>query len=272
MSFICFNGQFLSASTPIFQAGNRSFKWGDGVFETIHVHKKKILLETLHFERLFLSLQILQLPHNQYNQQLLKEYILELSIMNECAENARVRVSIYRDDEKGSSFVMEATPLAPREFQWNEKGLSIDLYPHARKTMDAIANLKTNNYLTYILAGLFARQIQVDDAIVLNGVNRLCDSSKANIFLVKDNEIFTPSLSEGCINGVMRQFLMEQLNILGYRIYQTSLTEKDLSEADEVFLTNAIIKIHWVHHFRNKIYSSSDTFNIFRKIFSTIQG
>jgi len=263
----CFNGLFVPSNEPIFGVGNRGFRYGDGVFETIKVCKGEIMLKQYHFERLFLSLKILQIG-NPWNTSKLSELILELCRRNNCPDLARVRFAVFRNDAGEGEFVIEATSLLPEVNQWRDDGLIIDLYPYARKNADAFSNLKTSNFLPYVLAELFAREKGIDDAIVLNAFNRLADSSKANIFLIKRREVFNPALHQGCVSGVMRRMLLEQLKRNDYRIHQDEISEEELLEADEVFLTNSIYDIRWVRQFKGKSYRSEQGHLIYDKIIS----
>lgn len=269
MDFVCFNGNFLPADESLFTVQNRSFRYGDGVFETIKIYKGKILLEQFHYDRLFLSLKMLQIE-NTLNASDLPQLIFELCKKNNCIDLARVRLAVYRNDQSASEYIIEALPLSNEVNQWNEKGLVIDLYPYARKSADAFSNLKTANFLPYVLAELFANEKGVDDAVVLNAFNHIADSSKANIFLIKKNEIFTPALHQGCVSGVMRRFLLEELKKNNYRTHQQEISEQQLPDADEVFLTNSVYDMRWVKKFRDKNYSCGQSFSIYQKIVSPL--
>jgi branched-chain amino acid aminotransferase len=181
-------------------------------------------------------------------------------------ELARVRLAVYRNQESKAEFVIEASPLSKEMNQWKENGLTVDLYPHVRKNADAFSNLKTANFLPYILAENFAKERGIDDAIVLNAFNFIADSSKANIFLIRKNEIFTPALNQGCVSGVMRRFLIDELKKNGYRIHQQEISEEDLLNAEEIFLTNSIYDIRWVQRFRDKTYTPEQAFAVYQKI------
>lgn len=267
MDFICFNGSFFVADQPLFTAQNRGFRYGDGIFETMKIYKAAILLEQFHYDRLLLGLKLLQIE-NTTDVSVLSQLILDLCKKNNCIDNARVRLAVFRNNENKAEFIIEAFPLSIEAYQWNEKGLRIDLYPYARKNPDAFSNLKTANFLPYVLAELFAKEKQIDDAIVLNAFNHLSDSSKANIFLIKNKEIFTPALHQGCVSGVMRRFLLDELKKKGYKIHQQEISKQQLVDADEVFLTNSIYDMRWVDQFRNKNYSQENTFSIYDKIIS----
>jgi len=138
----------------------------------------------------------------------------------------------------------------------NDKGWRIDIYPDVRKSCDLLSNLKSNNYLPYIMAAMHAQRSSLNDCLVLNTYDRICDATIANIFWVHNNHICTPPLSEGGVAGVMRKYLLNQLQQSGYTTQETKCTENELLQADEVFLTNALYGIRWVRQFREKIYAS----------------
>lgn len=265
MDFVCLNGRFLPAGENLFNLQNRGFRYGDGIFETIKVCEGKILFEVYHFERLFLGLQMLQIK-NFLQPQTLSSEILDLCKKNNCTQLARVRLAVYRNEKNTAGYAIEALALSPENNQWNEKGLAIGVYPFARKSADAFSNLKTANFLPYVLAGLYAKEKGWDDAIVLNAQNYICDTSKANIFLIRENEIYTPALHQGCISGVVRRFLTDELKRTGIRVHQKEISEQDLLEADEVFLTNSIYEMRWVASFRNKNYLSQQGFSFYQKL------
>jgi branched-chain amino acid aminotransferase len=268
MDFVCFNGSFLPATEPLFTAQNRSFRYGDGVFETMKVCNGKIMLEQFHFERLVLSLKLLQIK-NTLDPLSLSQLILELCRRNNCVDRARTRLAAFRNSENKVEFVIEANSLSREMYQWNEKGLTIDLFPYARKNADALSNLKTASFLPYVLAELFAKERGIDDAVVLNAYNNLADTSKANIFLIIKNEIFTPALNQGCVAGVMRRYILEQLKN-SYRVHLDEISEEKLLTADEVFLTNSIFDIRWVEKFRQKIYTSTKALTFYQQIIAPL--
>jgi len=269
MEWVCFNGNYLPAGEALFNSRNRSFRYGDGLFETIKVFKGKILLEAFHFDRLFLGMKMLSIKTSLHPADVSK-LILELCQKNNCTDSARVRLAVFRNNQNLAEFIIEAVPLSGNTNQWNGKGLRIDLYPYARKCPDAFSNLKTANFLPYVLAEVFARENGIDDALLLNASDFICDSSKANVFLIRKGQIFTPALHQGCIAGTMRRYLLDQLKNEGYRIHQDEISEQQLAEADEVFLTNAIFDLRWVQSFRDRNYRAEESFSIYQKIISAL--
>src|SRR5262249_33824176 len=95
-----------------------------------------------------------------------------------------------------------------------------------------------------------------DDCLVLNSRERIADSSIANLFYVKGETIYTPPLSEGCVAGGMRRWLMESLPGEGLRVAEKPVAPEDLILADEGFLTNAIRGVRWVGNFAGTTYGS----------------
>lgn len=267
---VLLNNEFLPYGS-LLEPGNRGFRYGDGLFETIKVSAGKILLEEFHFDRLFMGLGLMRmngpstLPQDR---PALASALLDLCSRNNCPGLARVRLAVFRNSRGGADYLAEASPLPEEAVQWNEEGWTIDIFPYARKSADAFANLKTANHLPYVMAELFAREKGLDDALVLNGDNHICDSSKANIFLIKGDDILTPALHQGCVSGVMRRFLINELKEMGYSVKQQEVSEEDLRQAEEVFLTNAIRGIRWVRSFRDVSYRSSKVFSVWERLSS----
>ena len=122
------------------------------------------------------------------------------------------------------------------------------------------------------MAALYAKEIKLNDCLVLNTAGKIVDSTIANLFIIKENVIRTPSLDQGCVNGVMRRYLLESLSVAGYVISETSISIQDVATADEVFLTNAISGIRWVKQFANVNYGNAKTIEIYSRFVKTIHA
>jgi branched-chain amino acid aminotransferase len=174
---------------------------------------------------------------------------------------ARVRLVVFRGDgglydpvSLFPNYIIQSGALPPRSGELNENGLAIDVYPDGRKSCDSFANLKSNNYLLYVVAAFYARQHQLNDCLVLNSHDRIADSTIANLFYCKQGNIYTPPLTEGCVAGVMRRCLLETLPNAGFNVREKETTREDLEGAEEVFLTNALKGIKWVRSFGASTY------------------
>lgn len=267
MDTVFHNGIFVSGAA-VLPSGNRAFHFGDGLFETLKIRNGSILLKAFHFDRLFNGLRLLQIDSRELSADFLEKNILQLCERNHCLSAARIRLTIYRAEHTG--VLIESFLLSSGDNGFNEEGWKIDIYPHARKAMDALANLKSCSALPYTMAALFAKERGEDDSLLLNTGSALCESSIANVFLVKKGECFTPALHQGCVDGVMRRYLIEEIKMQGIPVHQTVLYEQDLLEADEVFLTNAIRGIRWVRFFRSREYGCHFSRNLYQNCVSTL--
>jgi len=272
MNSVSVNGKILSDLKPALLVSNRGYRYGDGLFETMKVITGKIILESLHFERLFNSLQVLKFKIPRlFTVEKIRNEILALASKNRCLQLARVRLSVFRghgglyenDQEKEPQYVIECWPLNESVNGLNENGFVIDIYPIARKSADIFSNLKTANFLPYAMAAIYAKENKLNECLVLNTAGNIADATIANIFIVKDGTILTPALSEGCVNGVMRKYLVKELNKANQDVKESILTENDIKNADEIFLTNAINGIRWVKQFRDKVYSNTRILEIY---------
>lgn len=264
MNWLYYNEAIIPAETPIISAGSRGLRFGDGLFETIKVVDSKMPLFDLHMERMNHGLEVLtmKLP-DHYTPDYITQIIPDLCSRNNISGAARVRITIFRGngtlfttEEPHASIIIQAEPLASEYLALNETGLIIDVCPGVQKSADQLANLKSNNYLPYVIAAQYARQHQLNDSLVLNTHGRICDGTISNIFRIHQNNIYTPPLSEGGVAGVMRKYLLTALPKAGYTVHEKICTPDELEAANEVFLTNALYGIRWVERFRNKVYTN----------------
>jgi branched-chain amino acid aminotransferase len=270
MSNFIYNGKVFNDGDAVISPDDRSFRFGDGVFETMRVENGNIRFADQHFHRLFTGLELLQIKTPKlFSASHLSQQVIELCKKNDHAA-ARVRLTVSRgmgglyDDAGQLNYVIQSWPLDPIEL--NENGLVIDVYEGARKCCDRLANCKTNNFLPYVMAALEAKNKKLNDCIVLNEHGRICDTTIANIFIIKEDVFETPSLDEGCIAGVMRAHIIHVLNNSGYTVIEKEITIEDIENASEVFLSNSIKGIRWVKQFRGSSYKNIMIKKIFPKV------
>ncbi|MFM2136313.1 MAG: hypothetical protein RL021_1713, partial [Bacteroidota bacterium] len=261
-NFLNYNGNILPADQPLFTAENRAFRYGDAVFETIRMMNGEILFFDRHLERLHRSMQLLGMEHHpdlSLHQLYLSMRHLDQS--NKLKGNARIRLQVFRNDgglytpkTDSVSYLIEALPLLQKEFALNESGLKVEIYEEIKKPVSRLSNLKSANALYYVMAGLHKRRLGIDDCFVLNTDGRIAEAISSNVFLVRGKELITPSLSEACVSGILRDVLISMVEEEGATVLQQPVAADDLLSADEIFLTDVINGIRWVGAFRNKRY------------------
>lgn len=272
MNYTCADGKFIPSGQAMLPADNRSYRYGDGLFETMKIVGGKICLESFHFDRLFAGFKTLQFNIPPFlTKEKLTERIIRLCEKNECTELARVRVSASRgegglyDGNDTFHYLVETWPLTASVNQLNENGLVIGVYPDARKSCDPFSNLKSANFLPYVMAAKYAKANQWNDSLVLNQFDRIADSTISNVFMITGNTITTPPLGEGCVDGVMRRYLLYQLPEHGYSVEEKAISPPELEAAQEIFLSN-IMGLRWVKQLNNKLYSNTKTREIYQLI------
>jgi branched-chain amino acid aminotransferase len=133
-------------------------------------------------------------------------------------------------------------------------GLTLDVYPDGRKPCDALSAIKSNNYLLSSLAGMYVKDRGLDDCVLLNLHDRVAETASANIWWVRGERIFTPPLSEGCVAGVMRRFLLAALPRAGFAVGEAPIDVAELETAEECWITNAVKGLESVSVFRGARY------------------
>ncbi len=278
MPHINFNGKILAHASPLVGAASRGLRYGDGLFETMKMLDNKIIHEADHFERLWTGMEILQfeLPKH-FTKEKLATAVKLLAKKNGYEKAARIRLNIFRGDgglydavNHTPNHVIEIWALAEGNGEWNSNGLVGGIYEDAKKNCDILSNIKHNNYLPYILAALKAKKEKWNDAIVLNNFGRVADTSIANIFLIKNGELFTPALAEGCVAGIMRKVLISHLKENKYAVNEAAVSVEHLLAADEVFFTNSMYNIRWVQRIGNTVYSNALVQKIYTSFCPTI--
>jgi branched-chain amino acid aminotransferase len=275
MQWINVNGQVLEQSKASIKPADHSYRYGDGLFETMKIINGKILLIDLHFDRLFNGLSLLNVtPPPPVNRQNLQKEIIEICKKNECEQGGRIRFSVSTgtgglyDNDLALQYIIECTALPRGANELNEKGWEVGLFPHIRKSCDILSNLKSASHLSYAVAARFATENHWNDCFLFNTHDRLCDSTIANVFWVKQGTVYTPPLTEGCIAGVMRRFLLTKLKIATFNMLEQPCTLNDLKEADEIFVTNAIQGIRWIGTFDGKTYANNATQKLYAALFA----
>ena len=259
--YISLNGKLLQFDSPVLSVANRSFRYGDSLFETVKcVNGVPLFLES-HLQRLYAGMEVLEYD---WNDQLLKSIINEdikrLLIRNRLKDGARLRITIFRNDggfytpETNEISVLLETFPDVNSYQLNPEGISLGVFDEIFKPIHNFNSLKSANALLYVKAGLAKKSKGVDELIILNSKGLVCETISSNIFMVIHNRLVTPPLSEGCLPGIMRQNILALAETLGLEVLETPVGINALEQAEEVFISNAISGVKWVKGYESKRY------------------
>lgn len=243
--FEILDGQVIEQD--IHQYRNRAFRYGDGVFETIKISNGKPLYFNDHYTRLENGIKSLKLLHPHS----LSVELLESAIQKLCSRNnmqhAKARLTLYRNsagtytpDDHMASWHLTLTSLDSAFYNTNEISYSAGLYRDEAKTMSSLSNIKTLNCLVYVLASIYAKESGWNDALITNTNGSPIEATSSNVFFKINDQIITPPLSDGCLEGVMRKQVIDLLSDSEYQLTEKSVSESDLNRFDEIFITNTI--------------------------------
>jgi len=264
-SFCNYNGHLISIYEPVVSFANRAFRYGDALFETIRVVNGRVMFLVDHMRRIKLGMTTLRMNVPlDFNADNITRLILELIKQNNLQNDVRVRLTIFRNEGgfytpkvNDISFLIETEELDGQGgYNLNEKGYAMEVFHDLKKNKNKLANLKSANALLYVLAGIYKKDIKMDDCIIVNEDSNICEAISSNLFIVKNGALYTPALTEGCVDGVMRKQIIniaQQNRILCYEI---PIVFNTMMNADEVFLTNAVHGIRWVEMYKTKTYTN----------------
>lgn len=244
--FINFNGEIFPQDAKLMPFTNRAFRYGDGLFESMRMMKGQLKFADMHADRLQRGMKALKIDgYSQMDTWFLKEKAEDLAQRNK-AKHGRLRLTVFRDSEgmyaptqNKAGWCLEMQPLDEPRYFLNEKGLIMDIFTEIPKPSNYLSNIKTCNSLIYVMAGLYKTQNKLDEVFLLNQNGFLCEAGSSNIFVLYQNHLYTPALSEGCVEGVMRQVVINLARKNNIPVTEAQINPEILYEADEVFLTNA---------------------------------
>ncbi len=264
MSIVLINGKWESTENPVLNFTNRSFLFGDGLFESMLWKDGRLHFPEEHIARLRKGMQLFEMrAPDFFNAGWLADNSKTLLEKNEIKGMARVRLNIYREgggvytpEGLDAHYILSCYPI---KSDYSSPVSKMGVFKTVVKPKCELSNYKTASSAVYVLAGLFARKNAFDDVFILNTDGHITDAVSSNVFIIKNDELITPPLSDGCLDGVMRKFVLANCQIAGLKGTEKSVSAKMVEEADEVFLTNAVARIRSVMQFSEKKFGNRFT-------------
>ena len=273
---INYNGKLLKKDSFYLNHENRGLRYGDALFETIRVINGKIVFWEDHYLRLMASMRILrmEIPMN-FTMEFLEEELLK-TIRSNNLENTpvRIRLTVFRNngglylpDTNDVSFCIECSVLESPFYMVNDDRYELELFKDFYVNHDMTSTLKTNNRIINVVGSIYAKENGYDNCFLLNNDKQVVEALNGNVFMVNENTITTPPLSDGCMNGIIRKKIIETLNKHdGYSIAEKSISPFDLQKADELFITNSILGIRPVTKYRKKKFKNAVAHDLMGKL------
>ena len=244
---IFLNGRFLQSSRAMVPIDDRGLLFGDGLFETFCAYNGRVYLLNRHLKRLRSSAGALNI-HFPSDLESAGELIAELCKRNRLI-GARVRITLTRgkfqggltlENDGGHTLFVSAAGLPRQQIDFEARRKSVWKAKLTNRRTGPLAAHKTISYMHCLAAQSEALLSGCDQAIMRDNKGRPVEGATANLFAVRGGGIFTPSVRQGCLPGVIRGRVIEIARRLGVPLGIKPLGVKGLSEADEVFMTNAV--------------------------------
>lgn len=208
------------------------YSFGRGVFETIKVVDGKPLFLDKHLSRLKKSLRFFGIDKDidegkiyaYINSSEEKNFALKL-IVSDKNFILTSRSDNYRDDDKNYKLILSEV---------------------RRNSSSKIIYHKSLSYYENIMEHRWAQDRGYDSALFINEREEVCETSFANIFFVRNGEIFTPNISSGLLKGTMRDYILET-----YKVKEDVISFKDIDNYDEAFISNSLMGVRNVSSINN---------------------
>ncbi len=235
MTTVYFKDKFLPEEDCHISINDRSFRFGDGVFDTCLVANGRIYDFPRHLKRLQNGLDAYKIKLDTANIESLCYSLIEKNSVT----SGYVRIIVSRGENGANAMGYLPKYAFPYlVIQTNEKPYPA-FKPLKLFVSSQIASFKppskTNNSLLYTLALMEAQEQDCDNALLLNKNGHICETASGNIFWIKENVLYTPSLDLELVAGTMREKILE---LWDGEKHEGQFTLEDIKKADEVFMSN----------------------------------
>ena len=269
------NGNF-SNNSQVITPENRGYSYGDALFETIKFSHGKLLFLEDHYFRLMASMRIMRMEIPMFfTMEFFEAEILKTIEKNNLTNtSARVKIQVHRNSgglylptNKEVTFIISAKALDTDFYLLSEESYEVDLFKDFYVAPGLLSTLKTNNKVINVIGSIFAKENDLDNCLLLNTSKSVVEALNGTIFLVKASVIKTPPLADGCLKGIMRQQIINVIELLpDFTLEETSISPFELQKADELFITNVIQGIQPITKYRKKTFATEVSKMLLQKV------
>lgn len=238
--YVLHNDEIRESGERVLAPGQVGLLAGWGVFSTLRVHRGVLFAYERHFERMRRDAAALRVPFPP-DPEYIRSRLLRLVEANR-AQEATLRVAVVRN--RGGAWAgpsereFDLIALTAELTDWGES-VRLTVQPQARHAACPLAGLKTLSWAQN-LAWLEQAQVRgYDEVVLLNERGEVSECTSANIFVAQAGRVWTPPLASGCLPGVTRALLLEEVRAPGVSVEEKSLYPHDLEQAEEVFITSS---------------------------------
>lgn len=253
--------------------------YGDGVFEGIRAYNGIVFKLKEHINRLYRSAHALMLKIPLTEEEMIQAVVEALR--KNSLRDAYIRLVVTRgvgdlglDPRKcpKPSVIIITDIISIMSNEAKEKGISTVITWIRRNPVDTTTHeIKSLNYLNSVLAKIEATTNGVDEAIGLDKNGLVAEGVGENLFIAKDNTVFTPPSSTGALAGITAKLAKQFVKNLGYNVAETNITPFQLFTADEVFFTGTAAEVVPVREVNNRQIGNGKPGPITKKLMAAFQ-
>lgn len=277
--YFILNGMIYSDEEQNLKTSNRMFLYGDGITQTIRAAQGTIFFINQHLDNLIKALQILEIEipkRLDIQRQMFIDDISRLINKNKLFKGLLIKITVFRNNSQDilpqtdeASYIVETFADEIIEFQPAPTGMSITIYDKMPIVPCELSQFDTHyNKTTKILAAKYALANKNNDAVLLNANKNIVETAiNGNIYIVKNDKLYLPGISEGCFNDLLRSQIITIAQELGLEVDQNiPLKINDLEQADEIFTASTVKGINWVAALERKRFFHKISDSITKKI------
>lgn len=270
------SGKLIEGDRISLSIANRGLNYGDAVFETLRFSGGKILFWEDHYFRLMSSMRILrmEIPMSFTMEFLESEIVHTLDNSDKNGDSYRVKLLIWRKtggkytpESNDVDYAISFEKIDHPFYVLQESECEVELFKDYFVPSGLLSTLKSNHRLINVLGSIFAKENGYQNCFLLNEKKQVVEALNGNIFMVVDNVVKTPPLTDGCLNGILRKQLIGIIESMPHiTLEEASISPFELQRADEIFITNVILGLVPVSKYRKKKYGNKLVLELLPKL------
>ncbi len=240
------NGAFIAKNKASIPVMDRGFLFGDGVYEVIPVYQGRLFRPEAHLKRLQKSLDAIQISNPYTNIKWLEILLQLLSYAQTQDQSIYLQITRGADSQRKHSFkaltptvYIESNPLVSKDKNTLEQGFSAITRPDIRWSR---CDIKATSLLANTLYVQSAQEAQVEE-VILHRDNIVTEGATSNVFIVKDDALYTHPANHYILSGITRDLAIESAVACGLTLKESSFNVAQLLVADEVWISSSTREI-----------------------------
>jgi len=228
------NGERADSRIPL-----RALFFGEGLFETFRYKSRMPIFFDRHYDRMERGARLLRIPFVERDD---LAGIVKSAVANSGISDAYVKICLlsggalnyYDDASRGD------VAIVVRDYESRTGPARVCINEFRRISDSPVHGVKSLNYLENIIARREARLNGYDEAVFLNERGEIAEGTASNIFWVKKDTLYTPSVECGILPGIIREILIDSVNALGLGVEEGGYYPESITGSRFAFLTNSL--------------------------------